>query len=60
MTTLGAIFLPTFPPERLRSVAQAADAAGLEQLWLWEDCFKESAVAAMSDARPSDESANAS
>lgn len=50
MTTLGAIFLPHFPPERLRAVAQAADRAGLEQLWLWEDCFKESAVAAMSAA----------
>ncbi len=50
MTTLGAIFLPHLPPERLRSVAQAADQAGLEQLWLWEDCFKESAVAAMAAA----------
>ena len=41
MTTLGAVFLPQFPPERLRSVALAADAAGLEELWLWEDCFRE-------------------
>lgn len=47
MTTLGAIFLPTFPPERLKPVAQAADDAGLEELWLWEDCFKESAIASM-------------
>ena len=47
MTALGAIFLPSFRPERLRSVAEAADAAALEQLWLWEDCFKESAVATM-------------
>lgn len=50
MTTLGAIFLPHFPPERLRPVAVAADEAGLEQLWLWEDCFKESAVASMAAA----------
>jgi alkanesulfonate monooxygenase SsuD/methylene tetrahydromethanopterin reductase-like flavin-dependent oxidoreductase (luciferase family) len=41
MTTLGAVFLPQFPPERLRSVALAADSAGLEELWLWEDCFRE-------------------
>jgi len=46
MTTLGAIFAPNLPPERLRSVAVAADRAGLEQLWLWEDCFKESGIAA--------------
>ncbi len=39
MTTIGAIFLPQNPPETLRSVAQAADRAGLEELWLWEDCF---------------------
>ncbi len=45
MTILGAIFPPDLPPERLRSVVQAADAAGLEQLWLWEDCFKESGIA---------------
>ncbi|MHA3703825.1 LLM class flavin-dependent oxidoreductase [Jatrophihabitans sp. YIM 134969] len=44
-TTLGAIFLPDLPPERLQPVARAADRAGLEQLWLWEDCFKESGIA---------------
>lgn len=45
MTTLGAIFPPDLPPERLRPVALAAEAAGLEQLWVWEDCFKESGIA---------------
>jgi alkanesulfonate monooxygenase SsuD/methylene tetrahydromethanopterin reductase-like flavin-dependent oxidoreductase (luciferase family) len=45
MTTLGAVFLPHLAPERLREIAQAADAAGLEELWLWEDCFFESGVA---------------
>jgi alkanesulfonate monooxygenase SsuD/methylene tetrahydromethanopterin reductase-like flavin-dependent oxidoreductase (luciferase family) len=39
MTTIGAIFLPQNPPESLRAVARAADRAGLEELWLWEDCF---------------------
>lgn len=44
MTTIGAIFPPDRPPEELREVAQAADAAGLEQLWLWEDCFQEGGI----------------
>ncbi|BCB83584.1 LLM class flavin-dependent oxidoreductase [Phytohabitans suffuscus] len=50
MTTLGAVYLPQFPPERLRSVVRAADEAGLEELWLWEDCFLEGGVASMSAA----------
>jgi alkanesulfonate monooxygenase SsuD/methylene tetrahydromethanopterin reductase-like flavin-dependent oxidoreductase (luciferase family) len=45
VTGLGAVFLPQLPPERLGSVAQAADEAGLEELWLWEDCFRESGIA---------------
>jgi alkanesulfonate monooxygenase SsuD/methylene tetrahydromethanopterin reductase-like flavin-dependent oxidoreductase (luciferase family) len=50
VTTVGAVFLPQFPPERLRSVARAADEAGLTQLWLWEDCFWESGVASAAAA----------
>jgi alkanesulfonate monooxygenase SsuD/methylene tetrahydromethanopterin reductase-like flavin-dependent oxidoreductase (luciferase family) len=46
MTTLGSIYLPQVPPERLRETARAADRAGLEELWLWEDCFFESGIAA--------------
>jgi alkanesulfonate monooxygenase SsuD/methylene tetrahydromethanopterin reductase-like flavin-dependent oxidoreductase (luciferase family) len=45
VVTLAAIFPPTQPPERTGPVAAAADAAGLAQLWVWEDCFKESGVA---------------
>lgn len=45
MTVLGTVFLPQLPPERLRRVACAADEAGLEELWLWEDCFLESGIA---------------
>jgi alkanesulfonate monooxygenase SsuD/methylene tetrahydromethanopterin reductase-like flavin-dependent oxidoreductase (luciferase family) len=49
--TLGVVFRPQSPPERLREVAQAAEAAGIAQLWLWEDCFFEggltTAVAAL-------------
>ena len=45
MTVVGAVFLPQLAPERLRSIARAADEAGLAELWLWEDCFRESGVA---------------
>lgn len=49
-TKLGVVFLPQLPPERLRDVAQAADAVGLDELWLWEDCFLESGIASASAA----------
>jgi alkanesulfonate monooxygenase SsuD/methylene tetrahydromethanopterin reductase-like flavin-dependent oxidoreductase (luciferase family) len=45
MPALAAIFTPDQPPERLGAVAAAAEASGLEQLWVWEDCFKESGIA---------------
>jgi alkanesulfonate monooxygenase SsuD/methylene tetrahydromethanopterin reductase-like flavin-dependent oxidoreductase (luciferase family) len=45
MTMVGAVFLPQLPPERLRDMAHVADDAGLDELWLWEDCFREGGVA---------------
>lgn len=42
---IGTVFLPTWAPEHLRSVALAAEASGLDELWFWEDCFAESAPA---------------
>jgi alkanesulfonate monooxygenase SsuD/methylene tetrahydromethanopterin reductase-like flavin-dependent oxidoreductase (luciferase family) len=50
MTGLGAVFRPQLPPERLRAVARAADEAGLEELWLWEDCFLEGGISAAAAA----------
>ncbi|MEU6809300.1 LLM class flavin-dependent oxidoreductase [Streptomyces sp. NPDC046831] len=44
MTALGAVFRPQLPPERLRGLARLADEAGLEELWLWEDCFLEGGI----------------
>ncbi|MEU6176892.1 LLM class flavin-dependent oxidoreductase [Streptomyces coeruleorubidus] len=44
MTVLGAVFRPQLAPERLRSVARLADESGLEELWLWEDCFREGGI----------------
>ncbi|MET0735887.1 MAG: LLM class flavin-dependent oxidoreductase [Microbacterium sp.] len=40
---LGAIFIPDLPPEGLREAVLAAEAAGVDELWLWEDCFREAA-----------------
>ena len=50
MTVLGVVFRPQLPPERLRPVAEAADEAGLDELWLWEDCFLESGIASAAAA----------
>lgn len=47
MTSLGTLVLPQLPPHQLRDVALAAEEAGLEQLWLSEDCFLTSGVAAV-------------
>lgn len=48
---LGAVFSPYHnPPEALRAAAQAAEAAGVPELWLWEDCFRESAYASVAAA----------
>ncbi len=48
--SLGVVFRPEVPPERLRAVARIADEGGLDELWLWEDCFKESGIAAAAAA----------
>ncbi|MEU0192936.1 LLM class flavin-dependent oxidoreductase [Streptomyces afghaniensis] len=50
MTALGAVLRPQLPPEKLRDVVRTAEAAGLEELWLWEDCFLEGGVATASAA----------
>ncbi|MEU9447720.1 LLM class flavin-dependent oxidoreductase [Streptomyces sp. NPDC048277] len=44
MTSLGAVFRPQLPPERLQAVVRLADDVGLEELWLWEDCFREGGI----------------
>ncbi|GGJ09311.1 LLM class flavin-dependent oxidoreductase [Streptomyces brasiliensis] len=50
MTHLGVVFRPQLPPERLRTLARLADDTGLEELWLWEDCFLEGGISAASAA----------
>jgi alkanesulfonate monooxygenase SsuD/methylene tetrahydromethanopterin reductase-like flavin-dependent oxidoreductase (luciferase family) len=50
MTTLGAICTPDHPPETLRDLARVADDAGLDELWLWEDCFLHGGISAAAAA----------
>jgi len=50
MTALGAVFRPQLPPERLRVMVRTAEEAGLEELWLWEDCFLEGGISAAAAA----------
>src|SRR6266516_6313267 len=40
----GVVFRPQLPPERLRGFGAAAEAGGLDDVWLWEDCFGESGL----------------
>lgn len=47
---VGAVFRPQIAPERLAAAAAAADAAGLDELWLWEDCFLAGGISAASIA----------
>lgn len=35
------MFRPQLPPERLRPFMMRAEASGLDDVWLWEDCFLE-------------------
>jgi alkanesulfonate monooxygenase SsuD/methylene tetrahydromethanopterin reductase-like flavin-dependent oxidoreductase (luciferase family) len=43
---VGCVFRPQFAPETLVSAARAADTAGLDELWLWEDCFLSGGISA--------------
>jgi alkanesulfonate monooxygenase SsuD/methylene tetrahydromethanopterin reductase-like flavin-dependent oxidoreductase (luciferase family) len=44
--SIGAVFRPQIAPARLARAAQAADAAGLDELWVWEDCFLAGGISA--------------
>lgn len=37
--SIGVIFHPSFPPDMLPTYARKAEAAGFDELWLWDDCF---------------------
>ncbi|MDY0910967.1 LLM class flavin-dependent oxidoreductase [Microbacterium sp. CFBP9034] len=51
MTRIGAIFNPyTHSPDEFLAAVRDAEAAGVPELWLWEDCFRQSAFAAAAAA----------
>jgi alkanesulfonate monooxygenase SsuD/methylene tetrahydromethanopterin reductase-like flavin-dependent oxidoreductase (luciferase family) len=50
LTKLGVVFTADRPPEELPAFAAAAEAAGLDELWLWEDCFYAGGIAASTAA----------
>ena len=52
------IFRPDFPPNDLRRIATAAEAAGVDELWLWEDCFQQGGVAQVAVALAATERLN--
>jgi alkanesulfonate monooxygenase SsuD/methylene tetrahydromethanopterin reductase-like flavin-dependent oxidoreductase (luciferase family) len=45
VTRLGIVFRPQFDSTLLRATAVAADQAGVDELWLWEDCFEHGGIA---------------
>ncbi len=47
---LGVTFIPTIEPEQLKDFVWVAEDSGLDEIWLWEDCFKESGVASAAAA----------
>src|SRR5580765_2292924 len=49
-TKLGVVFTADRLPEELPPFATAVEAAGLDELWVWEDCFLAGGVAASATA----------
>jgi 5,10-methylenetetrahydromethanopterin reductase len=47
---LGIAYVPTVPPEQLRALAETAERSGLDELWVWEDSFKQSGIASATAA----------
>ncbi|MGI5189052.1 LLM class flavin-dependent oxidoreductase [Promicromonospora sp. CA-289599] len=48
MTTLACIIRPSTPPSRIVPLARAVESAGIEEIWLWEDCFQTGGISAAS------------
>lgn len=50
MARLGIVYTPDRPPEGIAAFARLAETAGLDELWLWEDCFLTGGIAASATA----------
>lgn len=44
------VFRPQLPPERLREFVASAESGGLDDVWLWEDCFLAGSLASAAAA----------
>lgn len=42
---VGVVWRPDFRPGALAGFAGAAEQAGVDELWLWEDCFLQGGIA---------------
>jgi alkanesulfonate monooxygenase SsuD/methylene tetrahydromethanopterin reductase-like flavin-dependent oxidoreductase (luciferase family) len=54
-TRVGVIYRPDFHPDGLRRIASTAEAAGVDELWFWEDCFQQGGIAQVAVALASTE-----
>ncbi len=45
MTRFGVVLRPELPPESIVEAARLADSAGVDEVWLWEDCFFSGGIA---------------
>src|ERR671934_1056856 len=50
MARIGFVYTADRPPEGIAPFADAAESAGLDELWLWEDCFLAGGIAASATA----------
>ena len=57
-TRIGVIYRPDFHPDSLRRIASDAEAAGVAELWFWEDCFQQGGIAQVAVALASTERLN--
>lgn len=58
MTRFGVVLRPELPPETIVDSARAADAAGVDEIWLWEDCFFSGGISMAATVLASTESVN--
>jgi alkanesulfonate monooxygenase SsuD/methylene tetrahydromethanopterin reductase-like flavin-dependent oxidoreductase (luciferase family) len=42
---IGVVIRPDFAPERIGVLTQLAEDAGIDEVWLWEDCFLQGGIA---------------
>src|ERR1700745_712288 len=47
---VGVVFRPQLPPEWRQEFIASAEAGGLDDVWLWEDCCLEGGVASAATA----------